>query len=109
MATILDKQGLYGRVHIWQDDALDSTAWSKLRIQWRNPEGRLIVVDSDCFKRLPIEQLRAIFNEAVALIESSEWSDEQNRLYIEKLELEILERKRKIQLAKIVHNMGETA
>lgn len=41
--------------------------------------------------------------------QSSEWSDEQNHLYIEKLELEILERKRKIQLAKIVHNMGETA
>lgn len=108
MAIVLEKTTVYGRVYVWQDDTPDGTAWSKLEIKWRNPEGRLIKVDSDCFERLPHDQLEAMFDEAVRMIESPEWLDEQEKAYIERLELEIADRQRKIQLAKLTKRLGAT-
>lgn len=109
MAIILEKTTVYGRVYLWQSEFPESEAWSNLELKWRNPEGRLIKVDSDSFKRLPLNELKAKFEEAVRLIESPEWAEEQKKRYIEKLELEIAERKRKIQIAKIVPHLGELA
>uniref|UniRef100_UPI00359C33CB hypothetical protein n=1 Tax=Lactococcus garvieae TaxID=1363 RepID=UPI00359C33CB len=109
MAIILEKTTVYGRVHIWQSENPESEEYSHLEIKWRNPEGRLIKIDSDSFERLPLNELKAKFEETVELIETPEWAEEQKKLYIEKLELEIAERKRKIQLAKIVHHLGEGA
>ncbi|WP_307984072.1 hypothetical protein [uncultured Lactococcus sp.] len=109
MAIILEKTTVYGRVQIWQSEFPDSEAWSQIELKWRNPEGRLIKVDSDSFERLPLNELEAKFGRAVKLIESPKWAEEQKKRYIEKLELEIAERKRKIQLAKIVQHLGEGA
>lgn len=107
MAIILEKTTVYGRVHLWQSENPESEAWSNLELKWRNPEGRLIKVDSDSFERLPLNELKAKFKEAVRLVESSKWAEEQKKLYIEKLELEIAERKRKIQLANLIHTERE--
>lgn len=108
MAIVLEKQALYGRVYIWQDDTPSGTAWSKLEIKWRNPEGHLIKVYGDTFKRVPIEQLKSKFDEASRMIESKKWLDEQEKIYIERLELEIADRQRKIQLTKLSKRLGET-
>lgn len=107
MAIILEKTTVYGRVHLWQSENPKSEAWSNLELKWRNPEGRLIKIDSDSFKRLPLNELKAKFDRAVELIKSPEWAEEQKKLYIEKLELEIAERKRKIQLANLIHTERE--
>lgn len=107
MVKILKENTLYGYVHVWQDETPSGTAWSKLEIKWRNPEGRLLKVHSETFKRLPLDELEAKFEEAVRLVESPEWAEEQKKLYIEKLEYEIAERQRKIQLAKLTKRIGE--
>ncbi len=103
MAIILEKTTVYGRVHLWQSEFPESEAWSQFELKWRNPEGRLIKVGSDSFKRLPLNELKAKFDRAVELIKSPEWAEEQKKLYIEKLELEIVERKRKIRLANLIY------
>mgnify|MGYP006887199290 CR=1 FL=1 len=109
MAIILEKTTAYGKVYLWQSEFPGSEALSQIELKWRNPEGRLIKVDSDSFERLPLNELKAKFEEAVRFIESPEWAEEQKKRYIEKLELEIAERKRKIQLAKVVPHLGELA
>ncbi|MCW2281474.1 hypothetical protein [Lactococcus lactis] len=108
MAIVLEKTTVYGRVYLWQSDELNSGTWSRFELKWRNPEGRLIKVDSDSFERLPEDELQTKFEEAVRLVESPEWDEEQKKLYIEKLEYEIAERQQKIQLAKLTKRIGET-
>lgn len=103
MAIILEKTTIYGKAYLWQSENPESEAWSHFELKWRNPEGRLIKVDSDSFKPLPLNELKAKFEEAVRIVNSTEWAEEQKQRYIEKLELEIAERKRKIQLANLIH------
>ncbi|MEY8514207.1 hypothetical protein [Lactococcus taiwanensis] len=101
----LKKNTLYGRVQAHQYD--DSISQSVLEIKWRTPEGALIKVLKERFDKLPSELFKAKFEEAVHLASSPEWAEEQKQLYIVKLEFEIAERKRKIQLAKLTKKLGE--
>ncbi|KAA8718799.1 hypothetical protein F4V47_01370 [Lactococcus garvieae subsp. garvieae] len=107
MAIVLEKQTLHGKVYVWQDDNPQGTKLSRIEIKWRNPEGRLIKSDSEVFDRLPLVHLKAKFEKAVELVENPEWIDEQEKNYIERLELEIADRQRKIQLAKLTKRLGE--
>lgn len=97
--TNLEEKTIFGRVSIWQNNDPKSENWSKLEIQWRNPEGRLIKVFRNSFKPVSREELQKIFNEALALANNPEWEKEQNQNYIAKLEAEIAERQQRIQLA----------
>jgi len=84
--VLLEHTGFQGKVRVWQNDTAKK-GWVELK--WYTPFGKLRMAKKEYFTLKTSDELRELFQETIALIESKEWLEEQENKYLQQIEKEI--------------------